>query len=123
MGSDPAPFVANLFLYFYENKFLDKLKKEDLHVFRFILNDNNEFAKSYKEIYPEEMELKPENEGHLSSSYLDLQIVVNDKQFDSNLFPFNVVCMPYLQSNMPSKMFFSTIRAEILPICRATFNY
>ena len=53
MGSDPAPFIANLFLYFYESKFLDKLKKEDLHrarrlrhVFRFIddliaLNDNN----------------------------------------------------------------------------------
>ena len=43
MGSDPAPFIANLFLYFYENKFLDKLKKKDLprarrlrHVFRFI---------------------------------------------------------------------------------------
>ena len=80
MGSDPAPFVANLFLYFYENKFLDKLKKEDLHrarrlrhVFRFIddliaLNDKNEFAKSYKEIYPEEMELNPEHEEHSSSS-------------------------------------------------------
>ena len=26
MGSDPTPFIANLFLYFYENKFLDKLK-------------------------------------------------------------------------------------------------
>ena len=97
MGSDPAPFIANLFLYFYESKFLDKLKKEDLHrarrlrhVFRFIddliaLNDNNEFAASYKEIYPEEMELKPENVDHSSSSYLDLQIDVDDKQFDFKL--------------------------------------
>ena len=24
MGSDPAPFIANLFLYLYENRFLDK---------------------------------------------------------------------------------------------------
>ena len=141
MGSDPAPFIANLFLYFYESKFLDKLKKEDLHrarrlrhVFRFIddliaLNDNNEFAASYKEIYPEEMELKPENVDHSSSSYLDLQIDVDDKQFDFKLFdkrdafPFSVVRMPHLQSNMPSKMFYSTISAEILRICRATFKY
>ena len=55
MGSDPAPFIANLFLYLYENRFMNKLKKEDLrcarklrHVFRFIddliaLNDDDEF--------------------------------------------------------------------------------
>ena len=58
MGSDPAPFIANLFLYFYKNKFLDKLKAEDLprarrlrHVFRFIddliaMNDDDEFSKN-----------------------------------------------------------------------------
>ena len=43
MGSDPAPFIANLFLYVYENRYMEKLKKSDLararnlrHVFRFI---------------------------------------------------------------------------------------
>ena len=30
MGSDPAPFFANLFLYFYESKWMDSLKKNDL---------------------------------------------------------------------------------------------
>ena len=141
MGSDPAPFIANLFLYFYENKFLDKLKVEDLprarrlrHVFRFIddliaMNDDDEFSKIYKEIYPEEMVLKPENEDPQSSSYLDLQIDVDENIFDFKLFDkrdafsFSVVRMPYLQSNMPSKMFYSTISAEILRICRATYKY
>ena len=141
MGSDPAPFIANLFLYFYENKFLDKLKTEDLprarrlrHVFRFIddliaMNDDDEFSKIYKEIYPEEMVLKPENEDPQSSSYLDLQIDVDENIFDFKLFDkrdafsFSVVRMPYLQSNMPSKMFYSTISAEILRICRATYKY
>ena len=28
MGSDPVPFIANLFLYIYENHFLDKLKED-----------------------------------------------------------------------------------------------
>ena len=64
MKSDPAPFIANLFLYLYENRFLNKFKKEDLrrarklrHVFRFIgdlitLNDDDEFLRSYLDIYP-----------------------------------------------------------------------
>ena len=64
MESDPAPFIANLFLYVYENRYMNWLKKSDLsrarnlrHVFRFIadliaINDNDEFLKSYKEIYP-----------------------------------------------------------------------
>ena len=30
MGSDPAPLFANLFLYFYESKWMNKLKKNDL---------------------------------------------------------------------------------------------
>ena len=30
MGSDPASFFANLFLYFYESKWMNKLKKNDL---------------------------------------------------------------------------------------------
>ena len=30
MGSDPAPFFANLLLYFYKSKLMNKLKKYDL---------------------------------------------------------------------------------------------
>ena len=30
IGSDPAPFIANLFLYVYENRYMEKLKKSDL---------------------------------------------------------------------------------------------
>ena len=30
MGSDPAPFIANLFLYIYENRFMTNLKKTNL---------------------------------------------------------------------------------------------
>ena len=28
MGSDPAPFMANLFLYYYESQFIKKCRKE-----------------------------------------------------------------------------------------------
>ena len=141
MGSDPAPFIANLFLYVYENRFMTNLKKTDLsraknlrHVFRFIddliaLNDNDEFMRSHKDIYPPEMELKVENENNYSASYLDLAIELNEgiaetKLFDKrDTFKFSVVRMPHKRSNIPQKMFYATIGAEVLRICRATSNY
>ena len=141
MGSDPAPFIANLFLYIYENRFMTNLKKYDLaraknlrHVFRFIddlisLNDNDEFMRSHKEIYPPEMELKVENENNFSGSFLDLALAIGEGVIDTKLFDkrdafnFSVVRMPYKCSNIPKKMFFSTIGAEILRICRATSHY
>ena len=55
MGSAPAPFIENLFLYVYEYRYIEKLKKSDIararnlrHVYIFIddlisLNDNDEF--------------------------------------------------------------------------------
>ena len=38
MGSDPAPFTANLFLYYFESKWIRKLKKEKLQVARRFAN-------------------------------------------------------------------------------------
>ena len=58
MGSDPAPFMANLFLYYYENKFLKQYKLKNMKnarkfhfIFRFIddllaINDEGEFEKT-----------------------------------------------------------------------------
>ena len=141
MGSDPAPFIANLFLYVYENRFLSELKKTDpahaqkfRYIFRFIddpisLNDADEFLNSYKQIYPPEMQLKVENLDNQSASFLDLDLKVENREFTSKLFDkrdafqFSVVRMPYKCSNIPSKMFYSTISAEVLRICRATSRY
>ena len=70
MGSDPAPFMANIFLYYYESQFIKKCRREKNkgvykfgNIFRFIddlnaINDNGEFEKNIKNIYPEELELK-----------------------------------------------------------------
>ena len=50
--------------------------------------------------------------------------MIDTKLFDKrDAFNFSVVRMPYKCSNIPKKMFYSTIGAEILRICRATSHY
>ena len=68
MGSDPAPFFANLFLYYYESKWINEIKRNDLirarklcNIFGFIdnlniFNDNGEFETNWNDIYPAELE-------------------------------------------------------------------
>ena len=137
MGIDPAPFWANLFLYTYEHSYINQLIKEDrvkakhFHsTFRFIddlctINDGGEFGRVFKDIYPDELELKVEHEGD-SASFLNLDIRVEEGQFVYKLydkrdaFPFSIVRMPYLCSNIPKKIFYSPLVGEFLRIARAT---
>ena len=72
MGIDPAPFWANLVLYTYEHDYIKKHIKEDrvkakhFHsTFRLIdiddlcrINDGGEFGRVFRDIYPNELELK-----------------------------------------------------------------
>jgi hypothetical protein len=142
MGSDPAPFFANLFLHSYESKWIKSISRNNLqlarsfnYIFRYIddlnaLNDNNQFARYHKDIYPPELVLKKENPSHnKTATFLDLNITIINKQFECKLydkrdaFPFYIVRFPYKSSNMPLRMFYSTIGAEILRICRASSQY
>ena len=138
MGSDPAPFMANLFLFYYENKFIKSLKVSNTakarkfsYVFRFIddlnsINDYGEFEQSIKDIYPPELELGKENGEPSRASFLDLDIKIVDQVFVFNQydkrddFPFSIVRLPFACSNMPSKIFYSSISAEILRIGRTS---
>ena len=137
MGSDPAPFMANLFLYHYESNWIRNLKKNSIqrarmfrHTFRYIddlltINDNDEFSKSFIDIYPPELQLNLEHSGN-QVSFLDLQITnenghLNTKLFDKrDEFPFSINRLPFLSSNIPTNMFYASISAEILRIARVS---
>ena len=141
IGSDPAPFFANLFLFHYESEWLKSIKGTEYararkfnNIFRFIddliaLNDGGEFEKSFLEIYPVELTLKKENTINSAVTFLDLDINIVDGKFIHKLFDkrndfhFPIVRFPYRESNLPSKMFYSTISAEVLRVCRATTMY
>ena len=138
MGIDPAPFWANLYLYFYEHKFITSLMASDkrrarlfMNAFRFIddecnLNDHGEFSRSYQDIYPSELQLKCEHQG-IHATFLELDIkIVDDGTFDYKLFdkrdefPFSIVRMPDLSGNIPSFIFYGSIMSEFLRIARCT---
>ena len=139
MGIDPAPFWANLFLYTYEYEYINtlirsnKVKARHFHsTKRFIddlcaINDGGEFGKSYKDIYPEELDLKVEHHGQ-HASFLSLDINIIDHQFVYKLydkrdaFPFLIVRMPHLGSNIPKNIFYSALVGEILRIARSTLK-
>ena len=145
MGIDPAPFWANIYLYMYESKYIasltkinsskeDKILAKRFHATsRFIddllaLNDGGKFGKVHKKIYSKEMHLKKEHSGK-RATYLELDISVLHKIFVYKLFdkrddfPFSIVKMPYLSSNIPYNIFYNTISSEILRIARCSLFY
>ena len=140
MGIDPAPFWANLHLYAYEYQFMSELMSTDkirarrfLYATRFIddecnLNDGGEFGRSFRSIYPAELELKCEHQG-THATFLDLDISIANgifvyKLFDKrDGFPFFIVRMPDLSGNIPSHVFYGSVMSEFLRISRCTLLY
>ena len=144
MGIDPAPFWANIYLYSYESKYISDLIKSNttankilarkFHATsRFIddlcsLNDGGEFGKNRRKIYSEEMELKEEHAG-LHATFLELDISINSRIYIYKLFdkrddfPFTIIKMPHLSSNIPYNIFYNTILSEILRIARCSLLY
>ena len=126
--------------YIYEVEFINGLIKKDKAKalsyhgsFRFIddkscINGSKEFANSFHNIYPPSLELKLEHQGD-HATFLDLDITIVDgifvyKLFDKrDDFPFFIVRMPHLSSDIPSYIFYGSILSEILRIARCTLHF
>ena len=78
------------------------------------INDNAEFFWYFRKIYPKELELKVVHQGKYAT-FSDLDITIEDGIFVYNLFdkidkfPFFIVRMPHLSSNIPSSIFYGSI--------------
>ena len=76
---DSAPLWANLFLYFFESKYIKQLILNECFQALITFN-NNEFLTSFKNICPKELDLKVEcQRNHVS--FLDFDIKVEDSVF------------------------------------------
>ena len=128
MVSHPTPFIANLFLYYFDNNWSWNLHKtwKIANIFCFIddvsaIINNGLFEKHFKEIYHDELELKKEKISITKISFLDIDLVIKEKKSWLNfwykgLFPILIVLMPFFNSNIPSK----SITSEILCLARKT---
>ena len=121
MGTNCAPLLADLFLYSYENEFLDKLIKEgkrnvarkfnlSYHYIDDLISFNNKRFKEFiSDIYPKELTISETTESTPAASYLDLLFIrdknnnVTTKLDDKrDAFGFHTVNFPFMSSNIPS---------------------
>ena len=89
-GTNCAPLLADLFLYSYENEFLDKLIKEgkrklarnfnlSYHYIDDLISFNNtRFKEFISDIYPKELAISETTKSTSIASYLDL-LFIRDK--------------------------------------------
>ena len=87
------------------------------------LNDGGVFGDVFEDIYPPELALKMEHSGK-HATFLSLDISIQDgifvyQLFDkSDAFPFFIVRMPHLDSNIPESTFYSAMVGEFIRIAR-----
>jgi hypothetical protein len=136
MGTDCAPYLANLYLYALEFAWVEKKVKEDsvaaksvLARFRYCSRyiddlcalNNGEAMETHKhDIYPAEMVLKKENTGNQHATFLDLDIdivgngriglALYDKRDD---FAFDIVLHAHLPSNIPFRSAHGVIISQL----------
>ena len=128
-----APLLADLFLYSYENEFLDNMirsghrrlarsfnlcyrYRDDLIVF------NNKKSVDYlKEIYSSQLTVEKANKSDHLADCLDLTFIINsggklstrlyDKRDD---FDFHIVNFPFLSSNIPSDPSYGLYSSQLI---------
>ena len=117
MGTNCAPLLADLFLYSYENEFLDKLIKEGKRKLarRFSLSYHyiddliSLIIKDLRSSFPKELTISETTESTSVASYLDLLFTrdrsnnITTKLHDKRgAFGFHIVNFPFMSSNIPS---------------------
>ena len=139
MGTDAAPYLANLFLYSYEFSFLEKHNNNPVicrklsRCFRYIddllyVGDPNYFSSVASEIYPPELTLNRENNFSDRATFLDLDINISNGRFVTKLydkrsdFSFSIVNFPSKSSNIPTTIIHGVIISQVLRFCRACTN-
>ena len=142
MGTNCAPLLADLFLYYYEADFMQKLlRKKDKKLaisfnstFRYI-NDvlslsNSKFGDYVKRIYPIELEIKDTTDTVKSASYLDLHLEIdNEGRLKTKLydkrddFSFPIVNFPFLSSNIPAAPAYGVYISQLIRYSRACISY
>ena len=138
MGRDYAPYLANLFLYSYEYRWINKQKDDNnWHVLKhfrscsryiddLLMINNADLMKKYMtDIYPKELILVPDDTDGKSCPFLDLQVNITDSIISTAIydkrdaFHFPIVNFPTLTGNIPKKSSYGVFIGEVVRYARA----
>ena len=133
MGTNCAPLLADLFLYSYENEFLDKLIKKgkrklarkfnlSYHYIDDLISFNNKrFNEFISDIYPKELTISETTESTSIASYLDLLFIrdksnnITTKLVDKrDVFGFHIVNFPFMSINIPSAPAYGVYATQLI---------
>ena len=141
MGTNSAPLLADLFLYSYQNEFLDKLIKEGKiklakfnlsyrYIDDFISFNNKRFKEFISDIYAGELTIPETTESTSVASYLDLLFTrdksnnITNKLYDKpDAFGFHLVNFPFMSSNIPSAPAYGVCASQLICYARCCSNY
>mmetsp|Transcript_1512 Transcript_1512/g.2851 ORF Transcript_1512/g.2851 Transcript_1512/m.2851 type:complete len:240 (+) Transcript_1512:667-1386(+) len=141
MGTDCAPFLANLFLFKFEFEFMEKNHRTNFglcrklsRTFRYIddlgcFNAGDVFQNVFRSIYPECLQLNHENTSSDIATFLDLDIKVADGVFNiklydkRNKFGFKIINFPDASGNVPQSLGRSVFVSQVLRLKRICHNF
>ena len=142
MGTNCAPLLADLFLYSYENEFLDNMIRsghrrptrsfnlcckyiDDLIVF-----NSKKFLDYLQEINPSHLTVKKANKSDHLADYLNLTFIIDSGgKFSTRLhhkrddFDFHIVNFPFLSNNIPSGSSYGVYISQLIRYARCCSQY
>src|SRR6185312_16026462 len=129
---DCVPYLANLFLYSYEFRFMkNQLKAKNYNLlYKFnrscryiddlLLVNNDDKMETYKNlIYPPELVLTSEDKNDQTVNYLDLTLSINNNVIDYQIydkrdhFNFPIVNFPNLYDNVPKSHSYGIFASQL----------
>ena len=149
MGTNCTPLLADLFLYSYENEFLDNTIRSGhrrlarsfnlcymynvyiyIHIDDLIVFNNKKFLDYLKEIYPFQLTVEKADKSDHLVDYLDLTFIIDnggklstrlyDKDDD---FDFHIVNFLFLSSNIPYIYIIWCIHFAAHKICKMLLKF
>lgn len=142
MGTDCAPFLANLFLYSYEYDWIEKQRKlknyPKLNAFKhccryiddlFLANNDDVMKEVMTDIYPNGLVLVPDGSDGLSTPFLDFQLAIDNGVISTSIFDkrdafdFPIVNFPTLTGNIPIRSSYGVFVGEAVRYARACTYY
>ena len=134
--------LADLFLYSYENEFLDKLIKEgkrklarkfnlSYHYIDDLISFNNtRFKEFISDIYLKELTISETTESTSIASYLNLLFIrdknnnITTKLYDKrDAFGFHIVNFPFKSSSIPAAPAYGVYASQLIRYARCCSNY